>query len=121
MGGGVDANRLLAYFGVDHRVDLLPDMNGLPRMYLVRTHALHRHVSAADFGDDVARGIIEPSRIADLPAGVGVERCVVEDDLAFLVRAQLFDALSVMDDGEHFTIARLCLAVAFEDCFVQLA
>src|SRR5882724_3678435 len=109
VGGGVVAHRLLPDFSIDDGINFLPHMDGLPRMDFVRTHALHRRVASADFGDDVARRIVEPSGVADLPAGVGVEGRVIEDDLAFLTGTNLFDALSVADDGQNFAITRLSL------------
>src|SRR5271166_6034255 len=82
---------------------------------LMRAHALNRGVAAFYFGDDgVVIVAIKPSAIADLPAGFGVERRVVEDYFAFVAGFELLCALAVVDDGEDFAIVRASLAVALE-------
>ena len=81
----------------------------------MRAHALDRVVAAFHFRDDgVVVVAVEPSAVADLPAGLGVERCVVENDFAFVAGLEFLRALSVVDDGEHFAAVGAGLAVAFE-------
>ncbi len=57
---------------------------------------------------------VEPAAVADLAAGFGVERRVVEDDFAFVAGLEFLRALAVVDDGEHFAAVGASLAVAFE-------
>ena len=78
-------------------------------------HALNRVVATFHFGDDgVVIVAVKPSAVADLSAGFGVERRVVEDDLAFFARLEFLRALPVVDDGENFAAIGAGLAVAFE-------
>ena len=50
----------------------------------MRAHSLNRVVAAFHLGhDSVVIVAIEPSPITNLPAGFGVKRSVIEDDLAF--------------------------------------
>ena len=61
---------------------------------LMRPHSLDRVVAALHFGDDgVVIVAVEPSPVANLSAGLGVERRVVEDDLAFFARLEFLRAL----------------------------
>ena len=109
-----------AQFGVDDGDELFADGDGLARNDLVRAHALHRRVHAFDFGDDDgAVGGVEPAFVANLPAALGVEGSVVEDQLALLAGEQLLRALSVDDDGENLAVGGLLLLVAFENCLRQ--
>ena len=87
----------------------------------MRPHSLHRVVAAFHFGDDgVVIVAVKPSTIADLSAGFGIERSVVEDDLAFFARLEFLRALAVVDDGENFAAVGTSLAVAFEVGFGEL-
>ena len=85
----------------------------------MRAHALHGIGHAFDFGDDgvVVVGV-EPADIADLSAGIGVERSVVEHDLAALAGLELLraDAAAVvrLDDGQHFASGGERLVIALE-------
>jgi hypothetical protein len=64
---------------------------------LMRPHALHRVVASLHFGDDgVVIVGVKPSAIADLSAGFGVERSVIEDDLAFFSGLEFLRALPVV-------------------------
>jgi hypothetical protein len=64
---------------------------------------------------------VEPSAIADLAAGFGVEGRVIEDDLAALAGLEFLRALAVcLDDGQHFAIVGARLAIAFEVGFREL-
>ena len=55
----------------------------------MRPHALNRVVASGHFGDDgVVIVGVKPSAIADLAAGFGVERRVIENDLALFARLQ---------------------------------
>ena len=78
-------------------------------------HALDRVVASLHVGDDgVVVVAVEPSAVADLAAGFGVERRVIEDDLAFVSGLEFLRALAVVDDGQHFAAVGASLAVAFE-------
>ena len=113
--GRVVAHGGFADFGVDDGIDFIADANRLLGDDLVRAHALNRGVAAFHFGDDgVVIVAVEPSAVADLSAGFGVERGMVEDDFAFVARLELLRALAVVDDGEDFAVVGASLAVAFE-------
>ena len=87
----------------------------------MRAHALDRVVAAFHLRHHgVVIVAVEPSAIAHLPAGLGVERRVVEDDLAFFAGLEFLCALAVVDDGEDFATVGTGLAVAFEVGFRQL-
>ncbi len=92
MRGGVIAHGGLANFGVDHGVDLVArHESARPSRFaevgfhdLMRPHSLDWVVASLHFGNDgVVIVAVKPSAIADLAAGFGIERRVVEDDLAF--------------------------------------
>ena len=84
MRGRVVAHGGFANFGVDHGIDFVAYANWLLRDDLMRAHALNRGVASLHFGDDgVVIVGVEPSAVADLSAGLGIERRVVEDDFAF--------------------------------------
>ncbi len=81
----------------------------------MRPHSLHRVIAAFHFGDDsVVIVAVKPSAVAHLSAGLGVERRVVEDDLAFFAGLEFLRALAVVDDGENFAAIGTGLAVALE-------
>ena len=62
----------------------------------MRAHSLDRVVAALHFGNDgVVIVAVEPSAVAHLSAGFGVERRVVEDDFAFLAGLEFLRALAV--------------------------
>ena len=105
----------LADFGVDYGIDFVAYSDWLLGDDLMRADPLNRSVAAFHFGDDgvVVVGV-EPSAVADLAAGFGVERRVIEDDFAFVSGLELLRALSVVDYGEHFAAVGASLAVAFE-------
>src|ERR1700685_1814079 len=115
MRGRVVAHSRLADIGVDDGIDLVADMDWLFGDDLVRAHTLDRGVAAFYIGDD---GVVivreEPSTVADLSAGFGVKRCVIENDFAFVSRVELLCALTVADDGKDFAVVGTGLAVAFE-------
>ncbi len=58
-------------------------------------NSLHGVIAANHVGNDrvVVVGI-EPAAVADLAAGLGVERRVIQDDLAFVAGFQFAGALS---------------------------
>ena len=115
VGGGVVAHGRLAEFGVDDGVDFVAHADWLLGDDLVRADALNRGVAAFHFGDDSVVIVgVEPSAVANLAAGFGVERGVVEDDFAFVAGPELLRALAVVDDGEDFAVVGASLAVAFE-------
>ena len=81
----------------------------------MRAYALDRVIAAFHVGDDgVVIVAVEPSAVADLAAGFGVERRVVEDDFAFFAGLEFLRALAVVDDGENLAAVGAGLAVAFE-------
>ena len=87
----------------------------------MRAYALHRVIAAFHFGDDgVVIVAVEPSAVADLSAGFGVERRVVEDDLAFFAGLEFLCALAVVDDGENLAAVGASLAIALEVGFWKL-
>ena len=93
MRAGMVAHGGAANFVVDHGVDFVADVNGLLGDDAMRAHALHRIGRAFDLGDEgVVIFAVEPAHIADLSAGVGVERRVIEHDLAALAGLQLVNA-----------------------------
>ena len=95
------AHGRVAYVGVDHRVDLVADVDGLLGHDAMRAHALHRIGDALDLGDDgVVIVGVEPADVADLSAGIGVEGGVVEHDFAALAGLELLraDAGAVLSD-----------------------
>ena len=98
-----------------------PDADRLFRDDLMRAHSLDRVVATFHFGDDgVVIVAVEPSAVADLAAGFGVERRVVEDDFAFFAGLEFLHALTVVDDGENFAAIGTGLAVALEVGFRKL-
>ena len=113
--GGVIAHRGLADVGVDDGINFLSDADRLLSYDLMRAHALDWGVAAGHFGDDRVVIIgVEPSAIADLAAGLGVEGRVVEDDLALFTGLKFLRALAVLDNSEDFAVFGARLAVAFE-------
>src|SRR6267378_3931176 len=100
MRGGVIAHRGFPDVGVDYGVDFLPDANRLLGDYLMCAYTLNGGVAAGHLGDDrVVIVRVEPSAVTDLPSGLGVEGCVVEDDLALFTGLELLRALSAFSDG----------------------
>src|SRR4051812_46267857 len=100
----------LAQLRVHHRIQSVPDHDRLTSRYVMRPDTLHRRVDARHLGDDrVAIIRIQPSLVANLSAGLGIERRVVEYDLALLSGLQFADALSTLNDSQHFTAVRLRL------------
>ena len=90
MRAGVIAHGGAADFVVDHRVHFVADVNWLLGDDAMRAHSLHGIRHAFNFGDDgVVIFAVEPANIADLSAGIGVERRVIEYDFAALARLQL--------------------------------
>src|SRR5580704_5615988 len=121
MRGGVVAHGGLADFGVDDGIDFVAYADWLLGDNLVRTNALNRRVAALYFGhDSVVIVGVEPSAVANLAAGFGVEGRVIEDDFAFVARLELLRAVAVVDDGEDFAVVGASLAVAFEFGFGEL-
>jgi hypothetical protein len=78
-------------------------------------HTLDRGITPLHFGDD--RIVIvahEPSPVANLPAGFGIEGSVVENDFALIPGMEFLRALPLVNDGENFAAFRTGLAIAFE-------
>jgi hypothetical protein len=65
----------------------------------MRTDALHRVIASCHFGDDCVVIVgVEPSAVADLPTGFGVEGSVIENYFALVARLEVLCALVVSDD-----------------------
>src|ERR1700676_1358583 len=121
MCGRVIAHGGFANRGVNDGIDFLPNMEGLLGNNLMRTDALDRVVASGHFGDDRVVIIgVKPSAIADLAAGFGVERCVVEDDLAGFAGLEFLGTLIALDDSQHFAAVGAGLTIAFEVGFREL-
>ena len=107
--------------GVDDGINFVAYADWLLGDDLMRAYTLNRGVAASYFGDDgvVVVGV-EPSAVADLAAGFGVERSVIEDDFAFVSGFELLCAMAVVDDGENFAVVGASLAVALELRFRKL-
>src|SRR5258708_26196235 len=115
MRGRVMAHGGVANFRIDNGVELVADVNWLLGYTLVCAHALHGGIAADHVGNDsVVVATVKHSTIADLTAGLGVERRVVQDDFAFIARLQLLHALSTLQQGQYFAIVRLRLPIALE-------
>ena len=115
MRGGVVAHGGFAEGGVDHGIYFVSDMNRLLGNYFVRPNSLNRVIAANHLGNDgVVIVAVEPSAVADLSARFGVERSVVENDFSFVARLKFLRALTILDDGEHFSAIGAGLTVAFE-------
>src|SRR5882724_2843380 len=126
MSRGVVAHSGLPDLRVDDGIDFLPDPKGAPpfRVFcggwgfhhdLMRTNSLDRVIAGFHVGDDgVVIVAVEPSAIADLSSGFGIEWSVVEDDLTFFSWLEFLRALTVVDDGENFAAVGAGLAVALE-------
>ena len=101
--GGVVAHGGLADGVVDDGIDFVAYADWLLGDDLVCANALNRGVTAFHFGDDgVVIVGVEPSAVANLAAGFGVEGRVIEDDFAFVSGLELLRATAVVDDGENF-------------------
>ena len=119
--GGVIPHRGLADVAVDDGVDFLADANRLLGDDLMRAHALNGGIATGHFGDDSVVIVgIEPAAVADLSAGLGIERRVVEDDLALVARLQFLRALAILDDREDLAVFGASLTVALEGGFWKL-
>ena len=115
MGRGVIAHGGRANSGINHGVDLGPNLQSLLCDYLVGAHALHRVIGSRDFGHyRVVVVGIEPPAVAHLSAGLRVERRVVEDDFAFLARFEFAGALALFQQCYYFAGFRLRLAIPFK-------
>src|SRR6267378_3462767 len=112
MRGGVIAHRGFSDVGVDYGVDFLPDANRLLGDYLMCAYTLNGGVAAGHFGDDGVMVVgVQPSAVADLSAGFGVEGRVIEDDLALVTGLEFLRALAALDDSQDFAIFGAGLAV----------
>src|SRR5712692_2132382 len=81
----------------------------------MRADALDRVVAAGHFGNDrVVIVRVEPSAVANLPAGFGVEGRVVEDDFALVTGLEFLRALAVVDDRQCGGTAYFGLRVPYK-------
>src|SRR5882757_6171513 len=79
MRSSVVAHGGVADFRIDDGVDLVADANRLLGHNFVCPHALHGGIAAHYLGNDrVVIAAVKDSAIADLAAGLGIERSVVE-------------------------------------------
>src|SRR5580658_4462641 len=132
MRSGVIAHGGFANRGVHNGIDSIAHAEGAPpfRVFcgrwgfhddLMRAHSLHRVVASGYFGNDgVVIVGVEPSAIANLSAGFGVERRVVKDDLAGVAGLEFLRTLAALDDGEDFAVVGARLPVSFEIRFRKL-
>ena len=118
--------RVIAHGGLPDRsvhdgVDFVTNANGGFHEDLVRAYSLHGVVATLHLGDDgvVVVGV-EPSAIANLPAGLGIEGRVVENDLAFLASVEGLRTSALGDDGQHLAALGASLVVTFEIRFRKL-
>src|ERR1700722_5584957 len=120
MRGRVIAHGRLANVAVDDGIDLVAHTEGFLGHNLMGAHTLNRRVATSDVGDDgIVIVRVKPSAVANLPAGFGIERRVIENDFALLARLEFLHALTVLDDGENLAAIGASLTVAFEIGFRQ--
>ena len=116
MRSRVIAHGRLANVGIHDGIDFVAHANRLLRDNLMRPHSLNRRIASRHLSDDgVVIVRIKPSLVANLPAGVGIERRVVKNDLAGFSSLEFPHALAVVNDGQHFATVRARLPIAFED------
>src|SRR5580658_2881152 len=100
MRGRVIAHGRFANCGIDYGVYFLAYANWLLGNHLVRADTLDRVVASGNFGDYCIVIVgVEPSAIAYLASGFGIEGRVVEDDLAVVSGLEFLRALTGFDDG----------------------
>ena len=87
----------------------------------MRPHALHRVIASRHVGDNsIVIVRVEPSAITNLPAGFSIKGSVIKNHFARLTRLEFLRTLAALDNGEHFTIIRSRLPIAFEIGFRKL-
>src|SRR5437868_15548345 len=90
VSSGVIAHCRFANLGVDHRIHLISDSNGLLGNYFMRAHALNRVIASDHVGNHgVVVVRVKASTIADLTASLGIERRVIADGVAYFSRLKL--------------------------------
>src|SRR5579859_508118 len=78
MRSGVVAHGGGADICIHDGIHLHAHMNGLPSLHFVRTHTLDWCITTGYVGyDGVVLVVVKNARVADLSAGVSVERCVI--------------------------------------------
>ena len=93
MRAGVIAHGGATDFVVDDGIEFVANANRLLGNHAMRADTLHRIGHALDIGDErVVIFGVEPADVADLSAGIGVERSVIENDLAALAGEQFLSA-----------------------------
>src|SRR5271168_701278 len=103
MRSRVIAHSRLTNVGVDDGVNLIANAQRLFSNHLMRPHPLNRRVASSNFGHDgIVIVQIKPSPVSNLSAGVGIERRVIEDDLAGLSSLKFPRSLPVVDDSQRF-------------------
>src|ERR1700688_43569 len=111
----------LSNLSVDDSIELFAHADWLLRHNLMRPHTLNRRITSRHLGDDgVVIVRVEPSLVANLPAGLGIERSVVENDFAGIAGLEFSRTLSVVNDCQHFATVGASLPIAFEDRFRKL-
>src|SRR4051812_14298927 len=121
MGTGVIALDRLPDLSMNNCFDLLPKVNRLPSFHFVGTYPLNGHYTSVYIGNYAPGAIAEDANIANLPAGIGVKRGVVENNVTFFASSQFGNALTVSHDGEHFAVERDGLLIAFENSFIEIS
>src|ERR1019366_8526406 len=113
MRGRMIAHGGFANRGVDNGVHFLANANCLLGCDLMGAHTLYRVVASGYFGDDCVVIVgVEPSAVADLPAGFGVEGGALEDNFAGVAGLEFLNAGSATNYRRYFAFGRSRLRVA---------
>src|SRR6202044_2788489 len=100
MGGCMISHGGLTNVSIHHRIHFVTHADRLLSNNLMRPPALNRRIASRYFSDDgVVVVRIKPSLITDLSTGVGIERCVIEDDFPRVARLEFLRALAVVNDS----------------------
>ena len=62
--------------------------------------------------------VVEDANVANLSAGIGIERRVIKDYFAMLAGFENLHTLAIFYDGQYFAARRFSLAVAFKNGFI---
>src|ERR1035438_9374650 len=87
----------------------------------MRAYSLNRRITSPHFGDHgVVIVRVQPSPVAHLPTGLGIERRVIKNDLAFFASLKLPHALPLVDDRQNLASVRPRLPITFKLRFRKL-
>src|SRR5260221_187465 len=121
MSRGVIAHSRFANCGVDDGVHFLPNSDCLLGNDLMRPHTLDWVVATSHVGDDrVVIVGVEPSAVADLSAGFGVEWSLVENDFTGVAGIKLSNPLAPADYVQDYAVVGARMTIAFEFRFREL-